>query len=386
MSDLSRRRFLQFAAAASAIPLWTEADFAAAQTVAAPVPGTEQGVFLNFNENPYGPGTAARRAIVESLAASGRYRFPLIEAFTALRAETLGVPADCVAVFSGSSEPLHYAVLAHTGTNRGLVVADPTFEAAAQAAAYTEAPVAKIAVNAEGAHDVPAMLAASGNAGLIIVCNPNNPTGSVTPRAAIEQLLAELPKQAILLVDEAYIELSDQPSVVDLVVKHDRLIVLRTFSKLYGMAGLRLGVAIAQPQRLAELARFGGGNPVPVTAVAAGIASLKDMTLVPSRKARNATVREATVRWLKTQGYAVTPSESNCFLIDTRQPGKAVAAAMAKHQVFIGRSWPSWPNWVRLTVGTSAEMQQFQRVFATVMASPVALPAITQTTPERWLS
>lgn len=386
MSDLSRRRFLTLAATASALPLMTEADFARAQTVPVTVPKGDGGIYLNFNENPYGPSTAARRAIVDALGESGRYRFPLIEAFTALQAEKLGVAADCVAVFAGSSEPLHYAVLALTGPSRGLVVADPTFEAAVQAAAYTGAPVAKVPVAADGAHDVGAMLAAAKGAGLVIVCNPNNPTGSVTPRAAIERLLAEKPKDATLLVDEAYIELSEQRSVVDLVAAHPDLVVLRTFSKLYGMAGLRLGIAVAQPKALERFARCGGGNPVPVTAVVAGIASLKDTTLVPSRKARNAATRDETIAWLRARGHAVTPSESNCFLLDVGVPGKSVAAAMAQRQVYIGRSWPSWPNWVRLTIGTPAEMLAFRKAFAAVMAEPAKLPEVALAAAPRWLS
>ena len=385
MSDLSRRRFLTLAAAASALPLMTEADFALAQTVPVAVPQGD-GIYLNFNENPYGPCTAARRAIVEALGESGRYRFPLIESFTVLQAEKLGVAADCVAPFSGSSEPLHYAVLALTGPSRGLVVADPTFEAAVQAAAYTGAPVAKVPVAADGAHDIGGMLAAAKGAGLIVVCNPNNPTGSVTPRAAIERLLAEKPKDATLLVDEAYIELSDERSVVDLVATHPDLIVLRTFSKLYCMAGLRLGIAVAQPKSLEVFARCGGGNPVPVTAVCAGIASLKDTTLVGNRKARNAATREETVAWLKARGHAVTPSASNCFLLDTGLPGRSVAAAMAQRGVYIGRSWPSWPNWVRLTVGTPGEMLAFRKAFAAVMAEPAKLPAVAVAPATRWLS
>jgi histidinol-phosphate aminotransferase len=127
---------------------------------------------------------------------------------------------------------------------------------------------------------------------------------------------------------------------------------------------------------------------VSVPAVAAGLASLQDATLVPSRKARNAAVRDETVAWLKGRGYAVTPSESNCFLLDTRHPGKAVTAAIAQHKVYIGRSWPSWPTWVRLTVGTAAEMAVFRSAFTQVMAAPEALPAVAfdAHAPQRWLS
>ncbi|WP_122780264.1 aminotransferase class I/II-fold pyridoxal phosphate-dependent enzyme, partial [Pseudomonas viridiflava] len=146
-----------------------------------------------------------------------------------------------------------------------------------------------------------------------------NPTGSITPRAEIEWLLANKPASAVLVVDEAYIHYSTEPSVADLVRQRQDLIVLRTFSKLYGMAGIRLGYAAARPDLLAKL-MFYSVNSLPVTAAAAGLASLRDATLVPQRRARTAATRTDVIDFLTKQGYACTASESNCFMVDVKQP------------------------------------------------------------------
>ncbi|WP_267118389.1 aminotransferase class I/II-fold pyridoxal phosphate-dependent enzyme, partial [Xanthomonas sacchari] len=224
------------------------------------------------------------------------------------------------------------------------------------------APVRRVPLRADGAHDVKAMASADPNAGLIYLCNPNNPTGSVTKRADIEWLLANKPASSVLLVDEAYLHYSDESSVIDLIGQRQDLLVLRTFSKLYGMAGLRLGLAVAAPGLQTRLAAF-GQNPVSVPALAAGIASLQDLQLVPTRRAENARIRDATIAWLQSKGYKCLPSQANCFMVDVKRDGAAFAAAMAKQGVIVGRSWPIWPKLVRVTVGSEAEMLRFRDAF-----------------------
>lgn len=370
MTEFSRRDFLRLAAAggaALALPPLTEADLAHAQAPPAPT----GAVLLNYNENPLGPGRAARRAIAEVLPHSGRYLFELTGELIAEFARQEGLKPDYVQAYAGSSEPLQYLSVAYTGGERSLVVADPSFEAAGDAARLNGARVHAVPVRADGSHDVEAMLAADPKAGLIVICNPNNPTGSATPRAAIEYALAHKPAGSLLLVDEAYIHYSEQKSVVDLVAADGELVVLRTFSKLYGMAGLRCGLAIGRPDLLARLKLY-GGNPMPVPSVAAALASLRDPTLVPSRKAQTRAVREDVVAWLQARGHRVTPSEANCFLVEVGRPGRQLAAAMAAQGVVIGRSWPNWPTWSRVTVGTGSEMARFKAAFAVAMHGPLA--------------
>jgi histidinol-phosphate aminotransferase len=211
------------------------------------------------------------------------------------------------------------------------------------------------------------MLAAASNTGVMYICNPNNPTGTCTPRGDIEHAVATAPKDSVLLIDEAYIHLCDAPRSMDFVKEGRNVIVLRTFSKLYGMAGIRMGFAAGRPDLMQKLDYF-GRNFLPVTAMTAAIASLQQKDLVAMRKKITAATRADTLAWLKSQGYAVTPSESNCFMLDTRRPGKEVLLAMAAKDVYVGRIWPAWPTQVRITVGTPEEMTTFRKAFTEVMS------------------
>jgi histidinol-phosphate aminotransferase len=232
--------------------------------------------------------------------------------------------------------------------------------------------VVKVPLTKSYAHDVKAMLAAGPDAGLFYICNPNNPTGTLTPHSDIEYLVENKPKGSIVMVDEAYIHFSDARSTLELVKAGKDVVVLRTFSKAYGMAGLRCGFAVARPDLLEKITDRAGWNFMPVTAVAAAAASIKDPGLVPERKRLNASVRQETFQWLDRNGYSYTPSESNCFLLETKRSGKEVMDAMAQRNVFIGRIWPVMPTWVRITVGTHEEMQQFQAAFQKVMRGTTA--------------
>ena len=174
-------------------------------------------------------------------------------------------------------------------------------------------------------------------------------------------------------MDEAYIHFSDAPSAIDLVKAGKDVVVLRTFSKLYGMAGLRCGVAIARPDLLSQVEKAGGGNPMPVTAIAAASASLKDTNLVAERKRINTQARQETFAWLDRNGYSYIPSVSNCFMVDTKRPAREVMSAMAKQKVIIGRVWPVMPTYARITVGTPAEMEKFQAAFQNVMQGNVTV-------------
>jgi histidinol-phosphate aminotransferase len=220
---------------------------------------------------------------------------------------------------------------------------------------------------------VKAMLAAGPDAGLFYVCSPNNPTGTLTSHSDIEYLVENKPKGSLVAVDEAYIHLTDTTSALDLVKAGKDVVVLRTFSKVYGMAGLRCGFAVARPDLLERVSEYGGYTFMPITAVVAATASLKDPQLVPERKRINASVRQETFQWLDRNGYSYIPSESNCFLLDTRRPGKEVIEAMAQQKVYIGRVWPVMPTCVRITVGTHDEMAQFQSAFQKVMRGSTAL-------------
>ena len=376
-----RRQFLKYATLAVAAPIFGEAHFAlAAQQAAAahaaparfkrPLKSPDS-VLIDANENPLGPCKAACDAIASIAPMGGRYDLlGETDKLTKTFAAQNHLKEEYVAVYAGSSEPLHYTVLAFTSPSRGFVIADPGYEAGMRAAMISGAKISKVPLTSTYAHDVKAMVAADPNAGVLYICNPNNPTGTITSKQDIVWALENKPKGSILLVDEAYIHISDSPDVLDLVAADKDLIVLRTFSKIYGMAGIRCGLAIARPDLLDKLRAF-GQNAMPITASAAANVSLLDTELIPTRKKIIGDTRRDTLAWLTANNYkAIGESQSNCFMIDTGRDGKSVIAAMQSKNVSIGRTWPVWPNAVRISVGTPTEMAKFKVAFKEVMDAP----------------
>ena len=251
LSSLSRRSFLQASTAASAalaLRIVTEPMLAYAGWPHYP----DDSILLNSNENPLGPCAAAREAVVAMAPQSGRYLDYHTDELIKELALSFGLTEDEIRIYAGSSEPLHYTVMAFTSPKASYVTADPGYEAGMHAARNAGARVVKVPLTRTYAHDVKAMLAAAPDAGVFYVCTPNNPTGTLTSHFDIEYLLENKPKGSIVLVDEAYIHFSDAQSAIDLVKAGKDIVVLRTFSKLYGMAGLRCGMAVDQPRIFAS--------------------------------------------------------------------------------------------------------------------------------------
>ncbi len=376
LPPFSRRSFLQLSAAASAaaaFPIVTEPMLAAAaRSSFSGRAFSKDGVMIDSNENPLGPSQTARDAISAIIPLGGRYLFNLADDLVNTFAQLEGLSPDHVRVFPGSSPALRFTVIAFTSPQRSYVTADPGYEGGMFSAEAAGASVVKVPLTKTYAHDVKAMIAAGPEAGVFYICNPNNPTGTLTPHSDLEYLVENKPKGSIVMVDEAYIHFCDAPSALDFVKAGKDVVVLRTFSKTYGMAGLRCGFAIARPGLLEKIMNRAGWNFMPITAIVAASASLKDPGLVPERKRINATIRQETFQWLDRNGYSYTPSESNCFLLETKRAGKEVIDAMAQQKVFIGRIWPVMPTWVRITIGTHEEMQQFQAAFQKVMRGTTA--------------
>ena len=372
----SRRSFLQLSAAASALAglrMMTEPMLAhAAASAIPPTSGMTSAIWIDQNENPLGPCPAARAAVNDMAAQGGRYFTGMTDHFEKSFAESVGVKPDLVSAFPGSSGPLHHSVLAFTSANRSYVTADPGYEAGMFAANASGARIVKVPLTTTYAHDVKAMIAAAPDAGMFYICSPNNPTGTLTPHADIEYLLENKPKGSIVVVDEAYTHFVETPSAVDLVKAEKEVVVLRTFSKLYGMAGLRCGVAIAKPDLLAKIQNIMGWNAMPTTAVAAATASMADSRLIPERRHINAEIRGEIFQWLDQHGYSYIPSVSNFFMLNTKQPAKGVIDAMAKRNVRIGRIWPILPTYSRITIGTREEMAMFREAWSEVMKGAVS--------------
>ncbi len=364
----SRRDFGRLAAfltAGASLPFYNEATLAQGLSAMPNLPS--DAVRINANENPMGPCPEAAEAIRSIVSQGGRYLYGETTKFVETLAGVEGIAPELVLPFAGSSDPLHRAVLAFASPTKCLVTGDPGYEAAERAAKFLGARVIRVPLRKDGSHDVQAMASADPEAGLIYICNPNNPTGTVTCKSDVDDLVANKPKGTVVLLDEAYIHLSTtaQTGTPHVTAGKD-VVILRTFSKLFGMAGLRAGAAFGRPDLLERIKGFGAGA-LPVTGMVGATASLKAKGLVESRRKIIADIRNQTAEWLDKKGYACMPSEANMLMVDVRKPGRQVFDAMVKEKVVIGRVWASMPNSVRITIGTADEMAKFRSAFAKVM-------------------
>lgn len=350
---------------AAGLPFYNEPAMAQLSMIG-PVPS--DAVLINANENPLGPCPEALEAMYGVLRNGGRYMFDKGFELAQSVADVEGVPASHVRAFAGSSDPLHRSVLAFTSPSKSYVVADPGYEAGETAARFIGAKVNRVPLTKTFAHDVRAMAAADPSAGLIYLCNPNNPTGTLTSRADIEWLVANKPPGSVLLLDEAYIHFSTATPCADVAASDKDVIVLRTFSKLYGMAGIRAGVAIGRPDLIAKIASYGNGM-LPVAGMVGATMSLKVKKLVPERRKILADVRNDVFEFLDKQNLSFVRSDSNKFMLDVKRPGQQFARAMAAEKVFVGRVWPAWPTHVRVTIGTKDEMAKFKSALLKVMSA-----------------
>jgi histidinol-phosphate aminotransferase len=362
--DLARIAVLMSAGAA--LPFYNEAALAQDLKAIEQIP--PDTVRINANENPMGPAPAALEAMRAILPQGNRYLFNQTSAFVDAMAAAEGLPASHVMAFAGSSDPLHRSVLAFTAPGRPLVIAEPGYEAPERGARFIGANVIRVPLRKDYSHDPEGMARADMHTGLIYICNPNNPTGTVTRKVDIETIVARKPRGCVVLIDEAYIHFATSATpATDLVAAGEDVIVLRTFSKIYGMAGLRAGAALARPDLLERLRGYGGLGIVPATSMAGAVASLAEKTLVPERRRAMAAVRDDLCSWMDRKGYSYIPSEANMVLIAGKSPGRATQDTLLRYKVAVGRSWAALPNHVRVTIGSHDEMAQFKSAFERAM-------------------
>lgn len=332
---------------------------------------------LSSNENPRGPSAVAMAAVRE--AASGGGRYPSAGATAALRAAVAGahgVTEKHVLLGCGSLELLRSAVDAYASPARGVVTAAPTFEFPGTYAGRRGVPVTAVPVDAALRLDLAAMAARAGGAGVVFVCNPNNPTGTVQPAAAVADLVRQVraaSPSTLVVIDEAYHEYCTDPAyatAVPLAVELPRVMVTRTFSKAYGLAGLRIGYAVAQPETLAALGPFMLGNNINVLGAAAAVAAVgAARELVPAEQRANRAVHDFTRRFFEGAGYRVAPSETNFVFADVRRDAKAFQEACRAHDVLVGRPFPPLGTHSRISLGTMDEMERAVEVFRRVLGT-----------------
>jgi histidinol-phosphate aminotransferase len=373
--SVSRRRFTQLLGAGAAAAFVRPALSFATKSVppnrlSGPATGTGM-VRLSANENPYGPSPKSHQAMRESFGMCCRYPDEQNHVLIDKLAKLNGVDRDQILLGDGSNEILKLSAEAFTAPNRGnLVAADPTFEALLGYATIGGAEVVKVPLTLDYAHDLPKMAAAAKN-GLIYVCNPNNPTASITPKKALRDFIATGPNGAMILVDEAYFHYADSSeyeSVIPLVKDQPNLIVARTFSKIYGMAGLRCGYCVAQKPVIAKLRAYQPWDSINVMALVAASAGLDDANQVPNGRKLNHEAKTFTVSELQKLGHKTIPSQANFIMFDCKRPVVPLIKAMKERNVEVGRLFPAMPNYMRLTIGKKSEMESFLAAFKQVIA------------------
>src|SRR5438128_7855489 len=319
--SISRRRFAQLLGAGAATAVIRPAFSFATE----PVPkSTVQGIVrLSANENPYGPSPKALRAMNDAFNLSCRYPDEHNDVLIDALAKLNGVNRDQILLGDGSGEILKLCAETFTGPKQGtLVVGDPTFEAIINNASANGAEVVKVPLTGTFSLDLPKMMNAA-KEGLIYVCNPNNPTASITPKNEVRDFITKTPRQTMILVDEAYFHYADSPdyeSVIPLVKDHPNLIVARTFSKIYGMAGLRCGYCVAQRETIERMRAHQAWDSVNIMALAAAIASLDDPDQVANGRRLNSETKSFVIRQLEAMGYQQIPPQANFIMIDVRRP------------------------------------------------------------------
>lgn len=321
---------------------------------------------LDSNENPYGPSPAARSAIAAADDLFCRYPDDLETKLMALIARQHGVAPEQVILGCGSGELLRIADMAFLSAGRKVVAAEPTFESVLEYAGVTQAEKQTIALDADYRHDLPRMAAACDErTGLAYVCNPNNPTATVVSGAALETFLQSVPPWTMVVVDEAYHHFVEDPgyrSAAEMLDRFANLIVVRTFSKIYGMAGLRLGYAIAQQPVIAAMRRHAFWSNANTAVLLAAITSLEDADLVPRLRAEFSATKRRLYAALDKQQRRYIHSEANFVMIHIGTDVGPLIEAFNRRGMRVGRRFTAMPEYLRISVGTSQEMDRFARL------------------------
>ncbi len=336
---------------------------------------------INSNENPLGPGPAALKAIESSFTNAGRYPMnakPALADLRSLLATSFKTKPDGVALGAGSGELLIAAVRAFTSPTKAFVTAAPSFESPQRTAEGMQHPVKAIPVTAAGKLDLDQMAAAARGAGLVFFCNPNNPTATVHSAAAVKEFVAKVRKDSpdtAILLDEAYHEYVTDPAYATgaplAIEPGSRVFVTRTFSKCFGMAGLRAGYAIGSPAIIKAMAPFLMPYNVSVPALAATHVAFQDTAHIEQERARNTAVRKYTLDFFKSAGLTATDSQANFLFVDIRRTPREFREACRKHGVHVGRDFPPLDRThCRISIGTMSEMKRATEVFAKVLGTP----------------
>jgi histidinol-phosphate aminotransferase len=334
---------------------------------------------ISSNENPLGPGKVALDALAGKFPEAMRYPFnstPNESALATAIAAHFNAKPENVVLGAGSGEILRNATRAFTTATRGLVEATSTFETTSRTARQIGSPIKTVPLDAALRYDLDGIAAAATGAGLIFLCNPNNPTATVHGAKAVTAFVEKVRKTSpdtVILIDEAYHDYVTDPSyqtAVPLALSTPNVFVSRTFSKAYGMAGLRIGYAIGQPETMKALARYRMPYGQSVPGMGAAIASLKDQGRIAEERKRNTEVRAYTRQFFDGLGFKSTDSQTNFIFVDLKRPAAAFRDACAAQGVLVGRDFPPYEKThCRVSIGTMEEMRRATEVFRKVLGA-----------------
>lgn len=355
-----RELFRQFATAAAGVFCPTSFLDSAARAA----DSSSRPIHLDRNESAYGPSEKARDAFRETLAEANRYPGEEVESLRAAVAALQGVQSGNVTLGCGSREILRMAADVWLGPGKSLVTASPSFDSMAGAARVLGAEVRSVPLNRVYAHDLEAMLARAGTTtGLIYICNPNNPTGTLTPKAELEAFLGKVPSGVTVVIDEAYHDYvaptGSYASWVARAATDPRLIVTRTFSKIYGLAGLRLGYAVSSMETAKRLSSRSFPMDVNVVAAHVALAALSDPVYVREIAARTADDRQEFFNQANARMLRWIDSHTNFVLLATGRPGQEVADLLRSKQVLVTAGFPAFENYIRVSIGLPEDMASF---------------------------
>ena len=320
-------------------------------------------VRLNFNENPYGPSPKARAALAECGSISNRYPDDAYRLLLNMLAQKYNLKPENIILGCGSTEILRAADDAFLDPTRNVVAAAPTFEAVLDYARVLRSNAVLVPLTSDHRHDLQKMAAAcTSKAGVAYVCNPNNPTGTIVTRDEFAAFVQAVPPTTLIIVDEAYYDFADDPryaSALEFIPAHPNVIVARTFSKIYGMAGMRLGYALGAPEPLSRLAQQllqDNGN---AAVLQAALASLADNDHVATCRAQLNGTRDWLCAELTKDLRPFIPSQTNFVMLDLGSDVKPIIEEFRARNILVGRAFTAMPNFLRVTIGTQPETEAF---------------------------
>ena len=382
--SLSRRHFFRNLGLGSAGLLSTSfivgrgREAMAFETGAIQLPDDGGFIRISSNENARGPGRKTMDALRNSLSPRVGRGYPPDHTadLVSTIADFYGVGKDHVIVGTGSGPILEAGTRAFCSADKHLVTSAPTYGTPDQAARRIGAQVKMIRVDKSMGLDTDAMAEAAKGAGMIFFCNPNNPTGTVHNAASVEKFVRrvkQISPETRILIDEAYIDYAHDPGVktaVPLAKELPGVFVTRSYSKAHGMAGLRLGYAIGQPETVQAISRAWSLGSVNTLSAAAGVASLRDQAHIDEERAENARVRDFTLQAFKSMGFEASDCHTNCIFVDLKRPASQFREACAALKVSVGRDFPPFEKThSRITLGSMDEMKQAVQVFKRVLTT-----------------